>query len=181
MVAGSSQLLLRPNDSAVDSFCQCEISTSQSPPGIWDRATPRLPARHRFLLATSGTKRIRLHRPAVENAQLRGELLAEYFRGFATDNGVGFPREFGSGGFAGANRPHRFVSDDQFSGLLGRDGVEGADALRRSTSSVSPASRSSNTSPTQQIGVSPASSAVLRRRSRCHRFRRNTGGARSGQ
>ena len=37
---------------------------------------------------------------------------------------------------------------------------------RRNTSSVSPASRSSRTSPTQQIGVSPAANAAFKRQRR---------------
>jgi len=95
MVAGSSQLLLRPNDSAVDSFCQCESVLHNRRQGFGIERRPAYQRAIDFFLRHQGRSVIRLHRPAVENAQLRGELLAEYFRGFATDNGVGFPASSG--------------------------------------------------------------------------------------
>jgi hypothetical protein len=66
---------------------------------------------------------------AVKNSEIAGELLAKGTGGFAANQAVGLAGELGRRRFAGADRPHRLVRDDQPGSFLGRDFVEGAVAL----------------------------------------------------
>src|SRR5262249_55227758 len=69
------------------------------------------------------------NRASIQNAQLGGELISEHVGRFPANHGVSFGRHLRSCRLARANRPDRFISDDQFGGFPGRDRVEGAYAL----------------------------------------------------
>jgi len=72
---------------------------------------------------------LRLNRAAVENAQFVGELRAERFSGFGSDNGVGVGGHLRRCGLPGANGPDRLVGDHEAGGFLGRNFIEGAETL----------------------------------------------------
>ena len=130
---------------------------------ISHRGWRRPPARHRFPLLTSApshspASRCRHRGCACLWRRLRPRRLAASARMMRVRIG-GHLR---GGGLAGADRPDRLIGNGHFRGLVRRKCREMRLAhWRRRTSSVRPASRSSRTSPTQTIGISPASSATL--------------------
>ena len=91
-----------------------------------------------------------------------GRFLPERVAGVPADDAMRVGGDFRRGRLAGADRPDRLVGDQDLGKLLRRSSRRcrpGND--RASTASVWPASRCSSVSPTQTIGVSPASSAAM--------------------
>src|ERR1700693_68707 len=92
----------------------------------------RRPAHQRaidFLLRHQSRGIVRLHRSSVENAQLRRELFAKYFRSFPPDYCMSLGRLLRSSCLPRANRPHRLIGYDELRSFLGGDRMESPHTL----------------------------------------------------
>src|SRR5208282_3123467 len=82
-----------------------------------------------FFFGHQGMGVLRFDRAAIEDAEFVGELLAEGFGGFGSDDGVRVGGHLRSCSLSGADGPDRLVGDYQADGFLGRNFVKGAETL----------------------------------------------------